>query len=487
MNILMLNPPFLPMYSRSSRSPAVTKSGTIYYPLWLSYATGVLEKAGHEVLLIDAPAEKAELWSIKGRIIAFKPDIAVFDTSTPSILSDILVLDQVKMWFSGKLLTVLVGTHPTALPEETFNLSPNIDVIARKEYDYTLRDIANKMTAGKVDLSTIPGISYRQGTDIVHNVDRPYITDMDEIPFVSSVYKKHLNINNYFYAHVRNPTVSFFAGRGCPNKCFYCVYPQVMFGHRYRHRSPENIVAEMEYIRKEQPKVKEMLIDDDNFTVDQEHVLAICVLIIKKKLNVSWTVEARVNLRFDVMKAMKRAGCRLLVAGFESGDQQILNNINKGATIEQAEEFCLNARKAGLRVHGCFMVGNKGETRASIEKTLAFALKLNPDTAQFFPLMVYPGTRAYQWAQENSFIRAESYREWLTRDGLHNCVLNTDSLTAQELVSFCDEARQKFYLRPTYMARKAVDLMFNPSEIKRTLKAAKVLFKHLLKDKQEFS
>ncbi len=485
MKLLMLNPPFLPKYSRSSRSPAVTKSGTIYYPLWLSYAAGVLEKAGHDVLLIDSPAEKAELDDIKSRITKFQPAIAVFDTSTPSILSDISVLETVKGWFNDKLLSILVGTHPTALPEETMNLSHHIDVIARREYDYTLRDIADKMASGKIDLSTVGGISYRQGTRIEHNEDRPYITDMDEVPFVSSVYKKHLNINNYFYAHVRNPTVSFFAGRGCPNKCFYCVYPQVMFGHKYRHRSPENIVSELEYIQKELPEVKEILIDDDNFTADQEHVLALCDVIIKKKLKVSWTVEARVNLRLDVMKAMKKAGCRLLVAGFESGDQQILNNINKGAVIEQAEQFALNAQKAGLRVHGCFMAGNKGETRETMNKTLEFALKLNPDTAQFFPLMVYPGTRAYQWALDNSFIRAESYRDWLSAEGLHNCVLNTPSLTAQELVKFCDDARRKFYLRPRYMVRKAADVIMNPSEIRRTVKAAKVLFKHLFKRGQE--
>lgn len=485
MKILMLNPPFLPKYSRSSRSPAVTKSGTIYYPLWLSYATGVLEKAGHEVLLIDAPAEKADLDDIKSRIMTFDPEIAVFDTSTPSILSDISVLETVKSWFGGKLITVLVGTHPTALPEETLKLSPHIDIIARKEYDYTLKEIADKTEAGAMDLSTIHGISYRNGNSLVNNEDRTYITNMDDIPFVSAVYKKHLNINNYFYAHVRNPTVSFFAGRGCPNKCFYCVYPQVMFGHGYRHRSAENIVAELEYISMELPEVKEVLIDDDNFTVDQEHVLAVCELIEKKKLRITWTVEARVDLRFDVMKAMKRAGCRLLVTGFESGDQQILNNVSKGATIEQAEQFCLNAKKAGLRVHGCFMVGNKGETRETMNKTLQFALKLNPDTAQFFPLMVYPGTKAYLWAQENSFIRAESYRDWLSEDGLHNCVLNTDNLSAQELVRFCDEARQKFYLRPTYIAKKVVDLIANPLEIKRTLKAAKVLSKHLFKVRRE--
>ncbi len=444
MNILILNPPFLPKYSRSSRSPAVTKSGTIYYPLWLSYATGVLERAGHEVLLIDAPAEGTELSQIRNRIDNFKPELAVFDTSTPSIHSDVKVLEEVKSWFGGKLLTVLVGTHPSAL-----------------------------------------GVTYRQGNEIKSTEDRPHIENLNEIPWVSKVYKKHLDINNYFYAHTKSPVISFFAGRGCPNKCFYCVYPQVMFGHKYRHRSAEDIVGELEYILKEFPDVKEVLIDDDNFTVDQEHVLAICDLIVKKKLKVAWTVEARVNLRLDVMLAMKKAGCRLLVAGFESGDQNILNNVDKGATIEQAEQFCLNAKKAGLRVHGCFMVGNKGETRESIEKSLKFALKLNPDTAQFFPLMVYPGTRAYIWAQENSFIRAESYRDWLTEDGLHNCVLTTDNLTAQELVRFCDDARQKFYLRTSYIVKKVADLAANPSEIKRTFKAAKVLAKHLFKGKQE--
>jgi anaerobic magnesium-protoporphyrin IX monomethyl ester cyclase len=258
-----------------------------------------------------------------------------------------------------------------------------------------------------------------------------------------------------------------------------------MFGHRYRHRSPENIVAELEYIQKELPDVREVLIDDDNFTADQEHVFALCELIIKKNLKVSWTVEARVNLRLDVMNAMKKAGCRMLVAGFESGDQQILNNINKGATIEQAEQFAFNARKAGLRVHGCFMAGNKGETRETMNKTLQFALKLNPDTAQFFPLMVYPGTRAYLWAKDNFFIQAESYRDWLSAEGLHNCVLNTQSLTAQELVDFCDDARRKFYLRFRYIVGKAADVILNPSEIRRTVKAARVLFKHLLKRKQE--
>ena len=485
MKVLMLNPPFLPKYSRSSRSPAVTKSGTIYYSLWLSYATGVLEKAGHEVMFIDAPAEGVELSQIRKKIVDFEPVMAVFDTSTPSINSDIKVLEEFKSWFGGNLLTVLVGTHPSALADETIALSQSIDVIARREYDYTLRDLADRLQTGNVDFANVLGITYREGTEIKHTEDRPYIENLDEIPWVSKVYKKHVDINNYFYAHTKPPVISFFAGRGCPNKCFYCVYPQVMFGHKYRHRSAEDIVGELEYVVREFPEVKEVLIDDDNFTVDQEHVLQVCNLILQKGIKISWTVEARVNLRYDVMVAMKKAGCRLLVTGFESGDQQILDNIDKGATITQAEQYCENASKAGLRVHGCFMVGNKGETRETMGKTLQFALKLKPDTAQFFPLMVYPGTRAYVWAQDNSFIRAESYRDWLDEEGMHNCVLNTDNLTAKELVDFCDDARRRFYLRPEYLMNKMIDLIKNPSEINRTIKAGSTLIKHLFKAKKE--
>jgi anaerobic magnesium-protoporphyrin IX monomethyl ester cyclase len=481
MRILMLNPPFLPKYSRSSRSPAVTKSGTIYYPLWLSYATGVLEKYGFEVLLIDAAADNKNLNEILPRIRDFNPGMAVFDTSTPSIDNDIKILEQVKNFIAKELVTILVGTHPSALPEETLLRSDKIDIIARKEYDFTLRELARGISSGVLDLSTIKGISYRQSGKIYHNADRPYITEMDDIPFVTSVYKKHLNINNYFYAHVRNPVVSFFAGRGCPNRCFFCVYPQVMFGHAYRHRSPENIISELEYIKKELPEVVEVLIDDDNFTADQEHVLKVCELIIKKKLKVSWTVEARVDLRLEVMRAMKKAGCRMLVAGFESGDQQILNNVHKGIKLEQSMEFVNNARRAGLRVHGCFMVGNKGETSESMNKTLDFALKLNVDTAQFFPLMVYPGTKAYTWAHEKSYIQADSFRDWLTEEGLHNCVLNTEHLSAIELVQFCNFARRKYYLRIGYIVKKIIDILMHPSEIKRTFKAFKTLSRHLLR------
>ncbi len=477
MKVLLINPPFLPKFSRSSRSPGVTKSGTIYFPIWLSHAAGLLEKQGHEVMLIDFPAECKELDDYRQTIVKFRPFMVVFDTSTPSIEADVRALETVKSWFSSLPLGVLVGTHPSALPEKTLAMYPPVDVIARREYDWTLCELAERPD----QLSEISGISFRYYGQIVNNPDRAFSENLDEIPFVSKVYKKHLNINNYFYAHCQNPVISIFAGRGCLNHCYFCVYPQVMFGHRYRHRSVMHFVEELAYIRNEFPQVREILVDDDNFTADQEYVAAICDEIIRRGLEVTWTCEARVNLRYEIMMKMKRAGCRLLVAGFESGNQCVLNNINKGITLAQAKEFAINARKAGLRVHGCFMVGNRGETRETLLQTLRFSLSLPLDTAQYFPLMVYPGTEAYDWAARNGYIRAESFRQWLTKDGMHNCVVNTEQLIARDLVDFCDYSRRRFYLRPRYLAYKMVDVIRNRGEAKRTAKAAFKLITHLFK------
>jgi len=477
MRILLVNPPFLPRFSRSSRSPAVTKSGTIYYPLWLAHAAGLLEKQGHEVMLLDFPAEGKELQDYRQKITEFAPGMVVCDTSTPSIETDVRALETVKSWFPAPPLAVLVGTHPSGLPEQTLALSPAVDVVARREYDWTLCQMAEQPG----QLEDTAGISFRGNSGIIHNPDRPYAEDLDELPFVSSVYKKHLNITNYFYAHCRNPVISIFAGRGCPNRCFYCLYPQVMFGRRYRHRTASHFVDELEYIRREFPDVREILIDDDNFTADQGFVSQICDDIIHRGLCVTWTCEARVDLRYEIMVKMKQAGCRLLVAGFESGVQAVLDNINKGITLEQSEEFVRNARKAGLRVHGCFMIGNRSEDRQTLQSTLNFALCLPLDTAQFFPLMVYPGTEAYRWAEENGYLRAGGFRQWLTPEGMHNCVLHTEKLSAGDLVDFCDYARRRFYLRPWYLAYKTLDVLQNPREIGRTVKAATTLATHLFK------
>lgn len=484
MKIVLLNPPFKPecgKFSRASRSPAITKSGTLYYPIWLSYACGLLEKNGHKVCLIDSCATQSNLEDTLEKIKAFKPGLVVVDTSTPSINSDIQCVDAIKNMDSS-IFICLVGTHPTVLVDEVLDMSYNIDAIARHEYDVTLVDLVSALENNR-SLLEVKGISYKENNEHIHNENREYIQNLDEIPFVSSVYKKHLDRNNYFFAAGEFPMVMIMTGRGCPSRCFFCVYPQTFHGHGYRLRSAQNVVDEFEYIIKEMPDVKSIGIEDDTFTANQERTREICRLIIERGINkkINWWANTRVNLSYETMVMMKKAGCRLIIPGFESGDQEILNNIRKGIKIEQSRLFMQNARKAGLLVHGCFMVGNKGETKASMQKTLELALELSPDTAQFFPLIPYPGTEAYKWAKENGYLKDLKFDQWLTKEGLHECVLNLPELSSEDLVKFCDNARKKYYLRTKYIFYKFRQCMFSAEERKRTMKSFKQFAKFLLK------
>ena len=141
----------------------------------------------------------------------------------------------------------------------------------------------------------------------------------------------------------------------------------------------------------------------------------------------------------------------------------------------------VDARRAGILIHGCFMVGNPGETKETLARTLKFAKDLRPDTSQFFPIMVYPGTEAYDWAKEQGYLISEDYSDWLTEEGLHNCVVSRPHLTNGELVEFCDQARREFYLTPGYVASKFMQMILHPKEAKRIIKGARNSLKYLLR------
>jgi radical SAM superfamily enzyme YgiQ (UPF0313 family) len=484
MRIALVNPPFKAEYgrfSRASRSPAITKSGTLYYPIWLAYACGLLEKNGHEVLLLDSCAAKLDLEQTAERIEAFQPALVVVDTSTPSIDEDVRSAARLKQTLSSPFVC-LVGTHPSSLPEDVLALDEHIDCIARREYDQTLLELAACLSS-QGDVGQVAGLCYRRDGKAVLSVERGYLQDLDELPFVSEVYKKHLQVENYFFAAGEYPMAMIMTGRGCASRCFFCVYPQAFHGHKYRLRSAKNVVDEFEYIARELPQVKSVGIEDDTFTADQGRVREICQLLIERGLHkkLHWWANTRVTLNLETMKLMKKAGCRLVIPGFESGDQTILNNIKKGIKLDQSRQYVVDAQKAGLLVHGCFMVGNKGETRASMKKTLDFAISTNPDTAQFFPMIPYPGTEAFGWAKENGHLATLDYSKWLTEEGLHECVVNLPEISSRDLVSFCDDARKKYYLRPRYLFKKLIQTIVMAEERKRTLKSFGQFRKFLFK------
>lgn len=272
-------------------------------------------------------------------------------------------------------------------------------------------------------------------------------------------------------------------GRGCPFKCFWCNWPQVFHGHKYRLRSAENVVEEFEHIVNNLPEVKEIGIEDDTLTADIERVRKICRMLVEKGIHkkIKWYANTRVNLDLETMKLMKQAGCRLIIPGYESGVQKLLDNAHKGITLEQSREYAKNARKAGLLVHGCFIIGLPEETRETAMKTIEFAKELDPDDVQFFPLIVYPGTEAYEWAQTNKYLTTNDFSKWNTKEGWHGSLISTPNLTKEEIIEFCNRARVEFYLRPKFILKTLKLMATSWNETKRVFKATPIFFSYLFK------
>lgn len=486
MKVCFINPPYKSEYgkfSRESRSPSIGHSGVLYYPLWLIYAAAVTEKDGFAITFIDSPAKRMDTEQTLARVEKESADAKLFvlDTSTPSIYNDVAFGAELKRRCPDAKV-MLVGTHPSAAAQETMEINASTDIIARREYDYIVRDTARAIR-DDADLSNVRGITYRDKKGCIkHNADAGHIENLDEIPTASEFIKKYLDVRDYVFPAASYPAIQIFTGRGCPAHCNYCVYPQTMHGHKYRLRTPLSVVDEFQYIADHFPEVHEVVIEDDTFTADKQRVLEICKMLIERGLNkrLQWLCNARVNIDLETMQAMKKAGCHLIIPGFESYNEQILKNIKKGSNLKLIDAYVENAKKAGLMIHACYMVGNEGETRETMEATLKAAMRFKTDTAQFFPLIPYPGTEAFEWAKSNGYISGK-YEDYLQEDGTLNCVLNTPELSAQELVDFCVYARKKYYMRMWYIAHRLWKGIRDPEDMKRSLKAFWRLKDSLLK------
>lgn len=494
MKILCLNPPFKTehgRFSRTSRSPAITKSGTIYYPIWLCYVAGVLEQENHDVKVIDSCAYEYSIDKTLQLTHDFRPDLVVLDTSTPSIYIDIMTGNKIKAMLPD-CFVVLMGTHPSALPEETLQIDNVIDAIAIAEADYTIRELAWKLSEADMQkvradaayrdnvLKEIDGLAYRAGDAVNINKKRDFIKDLDSIPFVSKVYSKYLDTKKYFFAASDYPEIQIMTARGCVARCTFCVYPQTIHGWKYRQRSPENIADEFQWVTENMPDIREIGIEDDTFSGSQSRVIAFCRELIKRGIKIKWYCNVRVDLKYETMEWMKKAGCVLLTVGYESANKRILENIEKRVSPEMIHKFSKNTRRAGLLVHGCFMAGNRGETRETLEESLNLSLKLMDDTMQFFPLMVYPGTKDYDWIKKEGLMNIDDYSDYVTEDGNHNGVSRMPDMTSDEIREWCNYARRKYYLRPKYLAYKLAQQIRHPSEIRRTFKSAKRFIKFLV-------
>jgi len=289
---------------------------------------------------------------------------------------------------------------------------------------------------------------------------------------VTMVYQKHLNLRNYYFAAARHPMVMLITGRGCPHRCTFCLYPQTLHGRRYRRRSPESVVDEFEWVVRSLPAVREIGVEDDTFTADRPRALDICERIVRRGIRIPWYCNVRPDLDYETLRLMKRAGCRLVTTGFESGSQPVLDAMHKGLEISGVRRFVENARKAKILVHGCVVLGHPGETRETIRESLRFARELKCDSMQFYPLFVYPLTEAFEIARKAGLLATEDYSRWVTSEGHHDCVINLPGLPAGDLVRVCDQAYREYHLSPGYLWMKFKQALGSPAEGIRTARSA---------------
>jgi hopanoid biosynthesis associated radical SAM protein HpnJ len=470
MKTLLLNPPSFEGFDggASSRWPATREIESYWYPVWLAYPAAMIP----ESRLLDAPPHGVSPEETVQ--IATEYDFVVLFTSTPGFSSDVLLAEMMKA-AKPSLKIAFVGPHVTTQPEQSLMASEAIDFVTYKEFDYSVTEFASGMP-----LEDIKGVSFRKDGKIVHTERRLPIENLDALPWATPIYKRDMDITRYNVPFLLHPYISFYTTRGCPAKCTFCLWPQTFDGHMWRQRSVDDVANEVKHALELFPNIKEIFFDDDTFTIGKERVLALCERF--KPLNFTWSCTSRVHVDLETLQAMRAAGCRLFIVGFESGNPQILKNIKKGATVEQAREFMKNCKKAGIVVHGDFIIGLPGETRETIEQSLQFAKELDCETIQVSIAHAYPGTEFYNFAQTNGYFRSDV--EMTDETGHQLPHIEYPGLSRAQMMEAVEYFYDQYYFRPRIVARIVKKAIFDSKERNRLYKEAQEYLSLRAKRKQ---
>jgi hopanoid biosynthesis associated radical SAM protein HpnJ len=438
---------------------------SFWYPTWLAQPAALVEGSK----LIDAPPHRLKFQDIAPE--ATSRDLVVMHTSTPSFAVDVRTAEALKA-LKPSLKIGMIGAKVAVEPEESLKASPAIDFVARNEFDFTIKEVAEGRDFGR-----IAGLSWRNGDGtIVHNEDRTVLENMDELPFVTPIYKRDLVIENYFSGYLLHPYISFYSGRGCKSRCTFCLWPQTVGGHRYRTRSVGHVVEELAWAQKAFPQVKEFFFDDDTLTDNLPRVEALAREI--GKLGMVWSCNAKANVPRSTLKVLKDNGLRLLLVGYESGNQKILRNIKKGMRIDVAKRFAKDCRELGIVTHGTFILGLPGETKETIEETIRFAIEVNPHTIQISLAAPYPGTFLYKQALENGWLVDEN-AQLVTERGMQAASLSYPHLSHTEIFESVDDFYKRFYFRAPKIASIACQMVRSPQILRRRLREGIEFFRFL--------
>jgi hopanoid biosynthesis associated radical SAM protein HpnJ len=473
MKTLFLQPPSFDGFDggAGSRYQAKREIKSFWFPTWLAQPAALVPGSK----LIDAPPARITLDQVLDELRKGY-ELVIMHTSTPSFASDVKVAAALKEASPG-IKIGFVGAKVAVDAEGSLKSGAPVDFVARNEFDFTILDVAE----GK-PLESIDGISYRNAAgEIVHNKDRAMIENMDNLPFVTEVYKRDLKIEDYFIGYLKHPYISIYTGRGCKSRCTFCLWPQTVGGHRYRTRSVEHVIAEIAQAKKDFPQVREFFFDDDTFTDDLPRAEAIAKEL--GKLGVMWSCNAKANVPRKTLEVLRANGLRLLLVGYESGNQQILHNIKKGMRIEVAKQFTKDCHELGIQIHGTFIMGLPGETQETIEETIKFATEINPHTLQVSLAAPYPGTFLYNQAVENNWLDA-AHAELIDENGVQMAPLHYPHLSHSEIFQAVETFYRRFYFRAPKIASIVKEMILSPEMMKRRLREGVEFFQFLRERKE---
>jgi hopanoid biosynthesis associated radical SAM protein HpnJ len=469
MRTLFLNPPSYAGFDggAGARYQAKREIRSYWYPTWLAQPAALVPDS----LLVDAPPAGKTLGGIVPLARDF--DLAVLYTSSPTFAGDVKVAEALKA-ANPALLTGLAGPKVAVEPEASLLASPAVDFVAREEFDFTLAEVAEGRP-----LPEIAGLSYRDRDGrAVHNPDREILEDMDRLPSVVPVYQRDLRIEDYYIGYLLHPYVSLYTGRGCRSRCTFCLWPQTVGGHRYRTRSVASVLAEAARTKELFPQMKELFFDDDTLTDDRRRTEEIARGL--GRLGITWSCNAKANVPRETLQVMRDNGLRLLLVGYESGNQQILINIKKGLRVERAKRFAADCRDLGIAVHGTFIIGLPGETRETIQETIRFAREVNPHTIQVSVAAPYPGTELYRQARENGWLPEDDEGATLVSgSGTQLAALSYPDLGQTEILDSVDAFYKRFYFRASKIAEMSAEMVRSPQMAARRLREGREFIQFL--------
>ena len=426
MRVCLVSPPY--------ESDVKSVVGVSSPPIGLAYLASVL-RDGHDVKVLDASILGYSLNNVKRELKGFYPDVVGITSVTPSIYQAYQVAKIAKD-VREDCKVIVGGPHATFLPDQTLRECRYIDIIVRGEGEETIRELVEAFEEG--EWAKVRGITFRKGNHIISNEPRPFIKDIDEIPFPSW---DLLPMDKYQFYGQRYATM--LTSRGCPFNCSFCASSR-LFGGFWRGRNPENVVEEIRILH-EKFGIKNVEFIDDTFTLDQKRTERICDEIVREGLDISWGASSRVDtLSRGLVEKMRNAGCWILFLGIESGCQKILDAIGKRINIEQARKAVKIVKEAGIQVLGSFIIGFLQDTIETVNETIRFAKTLNLDYAEFSVLTPYPGTPIYEHAKKNNLLLTE---DWSKYTGLEPTI-KIEGVSSSKLKSLLQRAYLTFYLTP---------------------------------------